>query len=410
MSFVETVKANPHTLHHPELVFFKDYLLSLGATIPEKRNEEAKEAAEEEAKEEWTMVEEEEEDPGRITTPDTEPFPVLPDFGQAAPTESDMDSESGFKQQATKAASEKEWNTAVECFTKALQCRASGMTVVKRANALLECTPPRPNAAINDCNAALSQNPDSAKAMKVRGRAQRLLGNYVLAAIDLRKGLGMDFDPTTQTLLKEVEQFASKIEAKTNAVRLETEEKERAAKLAARKAAAGERKRKQEEEEAAAAAASQSHGHGHGGGHGHSHGGTACNGDHGTAAAPPPQAEAAPSGMPGFGGMGGMGGMGGGGMGGMGGMPKMPAGMDMSKMMGLMQDPEVMQMIQKPKVMAAFQAMMGGGAPDMSDPDVAAAMALFQKKMPGMMGGGGGAKTPSSSEGGGSDFGGDDVD
>ena len=33
-------------------------------------------------------------------------------------------------------------------------------------------------------------------------------------------------------------------------------------------------------------------------------------------------------------------------------------------------------MIQNPKVMAAMQAMMTGGAPDLSDPDVAAAMAV----------------------------------
>lgn len=76
-------------------------------------------------------------------------------------------------------------------------------------------------------------------------------------------------------------------------------------------------------------------------------------------------------------------------------------------------------MIQKPKVMAAMQAMMTGGAPDLSDPDVAAAMALFQKKMPGMMPGGGekfsqeefdSQQTSGGGGGGGPDFSSEDVD
>jgi hypothetical protein len=76
-------------------------------------------------------------------------------------------------------------------------------------------------------------------------------------------------------------------------------------------------------------------------------------------------------------------------------------------------------MIQNPKVMAAMQAMMTGGAPDLSDPDVAAAMALFQKKMPGMMPGGGekfsqeefdSQKPSGGGGGGGPEFTSDDVD
>jgi suppressor of tumorigenicity protein 13 len=82
-----------------------------------------------------------------------------------------------------------------------------------------------------------------------------------------------------------------------------------------------------------------------------------------------------------------------GGMGGMPGMPGMPPGMDMGKMMGLMSDPEVKAALANPKVLPAMMGMMQGQQPDLSDPDIAAAFALLQKKMPGMMGGaaGGGA-------------------
>merc|ERR1712166_120391 len=295
------------------------------------------------------VVVEEEVDTGCVTKPDTEPFPTLPTFG----AEGDWEKAANFKQTAGEAAKNKDYNTAIEMYTKCLECQASGMTLTKRAVCLLEVTPPRPNAAINDCNCALEQNPDSTKAMKVRGKAYRLLGEYVKAAADLRRGQSYDFDPASAELLKEVNAFASKIESNMNKKRIAMEEKEKAEKLAARKAAAAERHRAKEEAEAA----KQAHGHGHGGGHGHSHGGQACDGDHG---------ESAPSsGMPGA----------------------MPAGMDMGAMMGLMQDPEIMACIQKPGVMQAMTAMMSGGTPDLSNPNVAAAMAVLQKKMPGMMGG-----------------------
>ena len=314
-SFVETAQANPDVLHHEELAFFKEYLLSMGATIPlltEKKKVPAtapsaetktQTTVEEEGGEEEEWVEVEENDPGMVA-PDSAPFPNLPTFG----VEGDWEKAGDFKNKGSAAAKAGEWNKAVEMYTKCLECQASGLTLVRRASALLECTPPRPNAAVNDCNCALKQNPDSAKAMKVRGKAYRLLGEYVKAASDLRKAQGYDFDPSTQELLKEVEQFAFKIEAKLNAKRIALEEKEKEEKLAARKAAAAERHRQQEEHAEAERQKSQQHGHGHGG-HGHSHGGAPCDGNHG-----------ADSGMPG-------------GMpGGMPDMPGMPAGMDMGAM------------------------------------------------------------------------------
>jgi suppressor of tumorigenicity protein 13 len=361
-SFVDTVKTNPQTLQHPELGFFKDYLLSLGATLPTEVSPksanadgcakgccpatgkhghghghgghghgqrdsvpETKAAAPEESSE--SSDDEEEDDAGRVA-PDSPPYPTLPTFGG----EGDWEKAGALKQQGQEAIRNNNYDQAVDFYSQALAHQASGMTLTKRAAALLDCTPPRPNASVSDCDCALSQNPDSAKAMKVRGKAHRMLGNYVKAAADLRKGQSYDFDPTTAALLKEVEQFATKIEGRLNKKRLVKEAKEQEDKLAARKAAAVARKRRQEEAEQAAEQAAH--------GHGHSHGGNACNGDHSAQGG-------MPGGMP-SGGMpgGGMpGGMPGGfkmpGMGG-GGMPQMPAGMDMGKMMGMMQDPEVM--------------------------------------------------------------------
>ncbi len=90
----------------------------------------------------------------------------------------------------------------------------------------------------------LVRSADSAKAKKVRGRAYRMLGQYLEAAKDLRDAQRYDYDPDTNTLLKEVEAFASKIEAKAAAE-----------KLAARKAAAAAAHKRRQEAEAAAKAA-----------------------------------------------------------------------------------------------------------------------------------------------------------
>lgn len=46
----------------------------------------------------------------------------------------------------------------------------------------------RPNAAILDCDAALKINPDSAKALKMRGKAHRMLGQWEAAKKDLADG------------------------------------------------------------------------------------------------------------------------------------------------------------------------------------------------------------------------------
>ena len=43
----------------------------------------------------------------------------------------------------------------------------------------------KPNAAKRDCDRALEANPDSAKALRIRGSAHRYLGNYEAAQADL---------------------------------------------------------------------------------------------------------------------------------------------------------------------------------------------------------------------------------
>jgi suppressor of tumorigenicity protein 13 len=49
-------------------------------------------------------------------------------------------------------------------------------------------------AAIKDCTAALDQNPDSAKALRIRGRCYKELGQYELARHDLSAAQTIDYE------------------------------------------------------------------------------------------------------------------------------------------------------------------------------------------------------------------------
>lgn len=72
----------------------------------------------------------------------------------------------------------------------------------------------KPNAAVRDCNAALSLNQDSAKALKCRGKAYRMLGDYELALRDLSDAQRIDFDEGIEEMLRFVSDRVKSIQAK----------------------------------------------------------------------------------------------------------------------------------------------------------------------------------------------------
>merc|ERR1719412_815065 len=80
----------------------------------------------------------------------------------------------------------------------------------KRGNCFLKLK--KPKACIRDCDRAIQLNPDSAPALKFRGRAHRLLGHFVEAAKDLRTACKIDFDEVADEWLKEVTPNAKKLE------------------------------------------------------------------------------------------------------------------------------------------------------------------------------------------------------
>jgi suppressor of tumorigenicity protein 13 len=285
-----------------------------------------------------TVKEEEEEgktsddvvkDEGLIESPDSPPYPEIPEVD--GDVEPDYAKAGEFKAQARKFESEKKFTEALKAYTECIKANPrSGLTIARRAGCLLELG--RPNAAINDCNAALKINPDSSRSKKIRGHAYRLLGQYEKALKDLSEANRYDFDPKTDKLLKVVQEYVKQIKSERNKKQREREEKEQ------------EKKRQQSSNSSSSSSSSSS--------------------------------------MPGMSGMPGMGGMPSGGMGGMAGM--------MAQLFG--NDPEMKDLLQKPKVMNAFQKMLSNpmGAmsdPLMKDPEVTAAMAKLMPKLQGLMGG-----------------------
>ena len=256
------------------------------------------------------------------------PFPAL-----YSGTAEDFDKAGDLKQEAAELSSSGDWEAALEKYTEAvLAAPPSPLLLANRATALLHLG--RPRAAERDCNEALKENPDSAKALRVRGKARKELGLWEAALQDLSASQQIDFDEGTVEDLNFLTEKRIEMEKAEAAKRIEEEERLRKKVADIKKAQEESKQREAEEKKARSARA---------------------------------------AGMPGMGGMPDMGGM----PGGMGGF-----------MGEMMKDPELMAALQNPKVMQAFaQAQQDPSklADLMSDPEVGPLL----QKMTGKFGFGG---------------------
>jgi len=320
----------------------ESYIASLQTKLSEYAPEE-EETAEEEIAEEAT-------EPERSTTKEEESASDEPALAMYESGE-DYELQQTHKSKATelKCADTPDFEAVLAEYTLAiLAASPSPLLLANRAHCSLQLSNYR--NAISDCDAALAQNPDSAKALRIRGQAYKASEEWELARKDLGQSQAIDFDSETAADLKVVMEKVGEIEKEKMEKRLEGEEarKKKVADILKQR----EEAKKEEEERQRSAAAE----------------------------------------MPDMGGMpGGMGGMPGG-MGGMpGGMGGMPGGM--GGLADIMSDPEIAAGLSNPKVMAALSGLMSGGMPDMgkltqlmADPEVGP---ILQKVM-GKMGGGGG--------------------
>lgn len=151
-----------------------------------------------------------------------------------------MDAAQAAKGKAMEAAEQGDYATAIDYLTESLRNQFSNLTLCRRAEYLLKLPTPRPNACIHDCSYALNNNPDSAKALKIRGRAyayessveltDRMMEKWLEAAADLRRACAIDFDEETDKLRKEVDEKAHEIESRIRAAEIAKQEAEERAK------------------------------------------------------------------------------------------------------------------------------------------------------------------------------------
>lgn len=222
---VDAIKENPFILELPALAFLKEWLLSLGATLPTsgasdgasegsaskgaepaqdtgvqqetkdvegEKVDETKQEEEHEQDEDDDSEELKEEDDPDFLPDDPEPFPELGP-GKTELSDADQDAQAAAMASASEAFQDGLLDLALEFYTEAIKFgNSSAMMYAKRAETLLKLKQPR--ACINDSSEALKLNPDSAKGHKVRGRAYRKLRKWREAFADLTTGQKLDYD------------------------------------------------------------------------------------------------------------------------------------------------------------------------------------------------------------------------
>lgn len=220
--FIAICKSDPNILHDSKLQFYKDYLTSLGATIPPQTNKEDAKFCPFSGKADAKTFEPE----APMETDETLPPLELDETGVIQPEEdtplpmgdsnkevSDEDVEKSheYRDAAMSAFNDGDFQSAVDNYTKAIELNpGSAIFHAKRAASLLKLV--KPLAAIRDCSKAIEINPDSAAPYKFRGRAYRLLGKWLEAHKDLVTACKLDYDDTANEWLKEVEPNAKKIQ------------------------------------------------------------------------------------------------------------------------------------------------------------------------------------------------------
>jgi suppressor of tumorigenicity protein 13 len=186
-NFVELLKDNPDTIHLPELEFFRDYLESLGARIPERVAEVPQE-----------------EDPERMAE-EADPMPPAPALHVTDLSEEQEAKLGDLKAKVQEAIEDGDRSNALEFLNQAVSIGGvTAMLMTKRADLLLKLK--RPLAAIKDCDTALSLNPDSGKAFRIRGLAHRYLLNWERAHADLSAAQRIDYDESVEPIHRLVDE------------------------------------------------------------------------------------------------------------------------------------------------------------------------------------------------------------
>ncbi|KAJ8387587.1 hypothetical protein AAFF_G00152830 [Aldrovandia affinis] len=265
-AFVQLCSENPTVLHQPELAFLRTWLLGMGAIIPPLKTNDvppssckgcpcagapppptsAGEPSQPSESEESDL----EIDNDGVIEPDTDdPQEMGEDLENLEVTEEMMDQANEKKMEAMDALGEGDLQKALGLFTEAIMLNPQvAVLYAKRASVYIRMQ--KPNAAVRDCDRAISINPDSAQPYKWRGKAHRLLGHWEEAAKDLAIACKLDYDEDASALLKEVQPKANKIIEHRRKYQRKREEQDIKARKERVKKAKEEHEKAQREEEA----------------------------------------------------------------------------------------------------------------------------------------------------------------
>ncbi|XP_016124901.1 hsc70-interacting protein-like [Sinocyclocheilus grahami] len=262
-AFVQLCKENPSVLHLPEMGFFKSWLQGMGGNIPSPTKNDrssckgscpcdgAPKAAPEPEPTPPTESEESELeiDNEGVIEPDTDDPQEMGDYENMEVTDEMMDQANEKKIEAIGALGDGDLQKALDLFTEAIKLNPTlAILYAKRASVYVKMQ--KPNAAIRDCDRAISINPDSAQPYKWRGKAHKLLGLWEEAAGDLAMACKLDYDEEASAMLKEVQPKANKIIEHRRKYERKREERELRARQERVKKAREEHERAQREEEA----------------------------------------------------------------------------------------------------------------------------------------------------------------
>lgn len=218
--FVKVLKANPDVLHEDNLSFFRDYLVGLGAQIPEKKHVEKPEEPEEEPEE--VKEPEEEEAPEEEIEEPIDPSVIPPESDAPQPmgdasvevSEENRDKAQELRGRAAELVASGDLAEAVTVLTEAITKYNGSSAPLFATRGLCYLRLKKPASAIRDADAAIKINPDSAPAFRVRGRAKALLGQWSGADADLKAANQRDYDPEVNDTLKVVTAKASEAVAR----------------------------------------------------------------------------------------------------------------------------------------------------------------------------------------------------
>lgn len=165
----------------------------------------------------------------------------------------DFDKATDAKMAGSDLKSAGNFEGALEKYTEAvLAAEPSALLLANRAHCLFKLG--RYTASIRDCDIALENNPDSAKALRIRGECYLQTDQCHSARKDLSQAQTIDWDSEAAMMLKEATERCSELDAEIVKKKLAEEEKLR--KRAAEIKKAQEEARKEAEEEARARASS----------------------------------------------------------------------------------------------------------------------------------------------------------